>query len=81
VTIVHDVVKEAIRAHLALVHVFHAYALADTPWLAHALSRCTPVRSSRIASISVTHEATQFAGPQEIPYVPVHNSNLLTEVR
>jgi hypothetical protein len=57
---VHDVVKEMIRAHLTLVHIFHTYALADTPWVAHALSRYTPVRYGRIASISVAHDATQF---------------------
>jgi hypothetical protein len=57
---IHDEVKEMIRAHLTLVHVFHAYASVDTSWVAHALSRCTPVRYGRIASISATHEATQF---------------------
>jgi hypothetical protein len=56
----HDEVKEMIRAHLTLVHVFHAYASTDTLWVAHALSRCTPVRYGRIASVSATHEATQF---------------------
>jgi hypothetical protein len=29
-------------------------------WVAHALSRCTPVRYGRIAFISATHEATMF---------------------
>jgi hypothetical protein len=43
-----------------LVHVFHAYALADTPWVARALSHYTSVRYGRIASISVAHDATQF---------------------
>jgi hypothetical protein len=56
----HDEAKETIRAHLTLVYVFHVYASTDTPWVAHALSRCTPVRYGRIASISVTHEATKF---------------------
>jgi hypothetical protein len=42
------------------------------------LSRCTPVRYGRIASISATHGATQFAGPHKISYALVHNSNLLT---
>jgi hypothetical protein len=54
VATIHDV------AHLTLVDVFHAYASADPPWVAHALSRCTPVRYGRIASILVTHNATQF---------------------
>jgi hypothetical protein len=47
-------------AHLTLVHVFHAYASADTPWVAHALSHETSVRYGRIASFSVAHNATQF---------------------
>jgi hypothetical protein len=60
VATIHDEVKEMIRAHLALVHIFHAYASVDTPWVAHALSHFTSVRYGRIASISVTHDATQF---------------------
>jgi hypothetical protein len=60
VATIHDVVKETIRAHLTLVHVFHTYASADTPWVAHTLSHCTPVRYGRIASISMTHDATLF---------------------
>jgi hypothetical protein len=28
---VHNAINEMIRAHLTLVHVFHAYASADTP--------------------------------------------------
>jgi hypothetical protein len=60
VATVHDAVKEMIRAHLTLVHVFHTYASVDTPWVAHAVSHYTPVRYSRIASVSVTHDATQF---------------------
>jgi hypothetical protein len=60
VATIHDEVKETIRAHLTLVHVFHAYASADTPWVAHALSHYTSVRYGRIASISVAHDASQF---------------------
>jgi hypothetical protein len=56
----HDEVKQTIRAHLTLVHVFHAYASADTPWVAHALSHFTSVRYGRIASVSAAHDATQF---------------------
>jgi hypothetical protein len=74
---VYNVVKQTIRTHLALMHVFHTYALADTLWVAHALSHFTPVRYGRIAFVSAAHEATQFAGPHKIPYAPVHNSNLL----
>jgi hypothetical protein len=81
VATVHNTVKEMIKAHLTLVHVFHAYASADTPWVADALSHCTPVRYGRIASVSVAHEATQFTGPHKILYALVHNSNLLTGAR
>jgi hypothetical protein len=78
VATVHNAVKETIRAHLTLMHVFHVYASADTPWVAHALSHCIPIRYGRIASVSVTHEATQFVGPHKISYALVHNSNMLT---
>jgi hypothetical protein len=81
VATVHEAVKETMRTHLTLVHVIHAYASGDTPWVAHALSRCTPVRYGRIASVSATHEATQFVGPHKIPYALVHNSNLLIGAR
>jgi hypothetical protein len=47
-----------IRAHLTLVHVFHAYALVNTLWVAHALSHYTSVRYGRIASVLVAHNAT-----------------------
>jgi hypothetical protein len=60
VATVHDAVKEMIRAHLTLVHVFHVYASADTPWVAHALSYYTSVRYGRIASVSAAHDTTQF---------------------
>jgi hypothetical protein len=60
VATIHDEVKEVIRAHLTLVHVFHAYASADTPWVDHTLSHYIPVRYGRIASISAAHDATQF---------------------
>jgi hypothetical protein len=60
VAIVHDAVKETINAHLTLVHVFHAYASVDTPWVTHALSHYTSVSNGRIASISAAHNATQF---------------------
>jgi hypothetical protein len=60
VATVYDAVKETIITHLTLMYVFHAYASADTPWVAHALSHCTPIRYGRIASVSVIHDATQF---------------------
>jgi hypothetical protein len=62
VAIVHDAVKETIRAHRTLVHVFYAYASTDTPWVAHALSHSTLVRYGRIASILATYDTTQFVG-------------------
>jgi hypothetical protein len=60
VATIHDEVKEIIRAHLTLVHVFREYASTDTPWVAHALSHFTFIRYGRIASISTAHDATQF---------------------
>jgi hypothetical protein len=60
VATIHNEAKEMSRAHLTLVHVFHTYASVDTPWVAHALSQYTPVRYGMIASISVTHDATQL---------------------
>jgi hypothetical protein len=60
VATIHDEVKETIRAHLTLVHVFHAYASTDTPCVAHALSHFTSVKYGRIPSISAAHDATQF---------------------
>jgi hypothetical protein len=60
VATIYDEAKETIRAHLTLVHIFHAYASVDTPWVVYTLSRCTPIRYGRIASVSVTYEATNF---------------------
>jgi hypothetical protein len=60
VATVHDVVKEMIRAHLTLAHIFHAYGSTDTSWVVHALSHYTSVRYSRIASVSAAHNTTQF---------------------
>jgi hypothetical protein len=63
VAIIHDEVKETTRVHLTLVHVFHVYISADTPWVAHSLSHYTFVRYGRIASVSTAHDATQFGDP------------------
>jgi hypothetical protein len=60
VATIHDKVKETIRAHLTLVHVFHMYVSVDTPWLAYALSHYTPVRYGRIASVSIAHDISLF---------------------
>jgi hypothetical protein len=75
------IIKESSWAHLTLVHIFHAYALADTPWMAHALSRVAPIRYGRVSSNSVTIKASKFVGPHKIPYALVHNSNLLIRAR
>jgi hypothetical protein len=66
---------------LPLVHVFHVYASVDTPWIAHALSRVSPVRYGRVSSNSATVEASKFARPHKILYTLVHNSNLSTGAR
>jgi hypothetical protein len=60
VATIHDKVKETIRAHLTLVHIFHAYASVDTPCMAHALSHYTPVWYGRIASVSMAYDTTLF---------------------
>jgi hypothetical protein len=77
VAIVHDAIKETIRAHLTLVHVFHAYASANTPWVAHALSHYTPIRYGRIASVSAAHDATQFG--DSICHICVSTLQLLVQ--
>jgi hypothetical protein len=60
VATIHDEINQTISSHLTLVHVFHSYASADTPWVALALSHYTPVRYAKIASVSAAHNATQF---------------------
>jgi hypothetical protein len=60
VATVHNAVKDTIRAHLTLMHVFHTYASSDTLWVAHALSHYTSVRYGRIAFISAAHDANPF---------------------
>jgi hypothetical protein len=60
VATIHNEVKEMIRAHLTLVHVFHTYDLVDTSWVAHALFHFTPARYGRIASVSAAHDTIQF---------------------
>jgi hypothetical protein len=60
VAIVHNVVKESGRVLPRPSVVFHAYALADTPWVARTLSHYTLVKRGKISSSSTTHEATRF---------------------
>jgi hypothetical protein len=40
--------------------VFHAYASANTPWVARTLSHCTPMKQGNVLSNSSTHKATKF---------------------
>jgi hypothetical protein len=54
-------VHEAIRSHLTLVHAFHTIPRRASV-VAHALSQCTPIWYGRITSVSMTHDATTFAG-------------------
>jgi hypothetical protein len=76
VATVHDVIKELgwVLTHPSVV--FHTFASTDTSWVAWTLSYCTPMKQGKVLSNSATHEATQFVGPQEIPYAPVHNQSL-----
>jgi hypothetical protein len=63
VATVHNTIKETIRAHLTLVHIFHVYASTDTLWMAHALSHYTPIRYGRITSVSAAHKDTSLRDP------------------
>jgi hypothetical protein len=60
VTTVHDTVKESGRVLPRPSVVFHTYASMDTPWVARALSHCTPMNWGKVSSSSSTHEANQF---------------------
>jgi hypothetical protein len=42
VATVHVMIEVTIRAHLTLVHVFHADASVNNPWVAHALLKVHP---------------------------------------
>jgi hypothetical protein len=60
VATVHDMVKKLGQVLPRPGTVFHAYASADTPWVAWTLSHCTPMMRGKVSSNSLTHEATQF---------------------
>ncbi len=60
VATVHNAVKELDRVLPHPSAVFHAYALADTPWMARTLSHCTTMKRGKALSNSLTHKATQF---------------------
>jgi hypothetical protein len=80
VATVRDTIKETIRAHLTLAHVFHVYASTDTPWVAHALSHCTPIRCGRIASVSVAQTLLSLGIPY-VPYASVHFKGLVIQIQ
>ncbi len=73
VATIQDEVKETIRAHLTLVHVFHVYASVDTPWVAHAPSHYTSVKRGKVPSNSATVAATKFVGPHKSCMQSAHN--------
>jgi hypothetical protein len=60
VATVHDAVKKSGQGLPRPSAVFHAYASADTPWVARTLSHYTSVKRGKVSSNSSTHEATQF---------------------
>jgi hypothetical protein len=57
---IHDVTKTPGRVSPRPSAVFHAYALADTLWVAQTLSHYTSMKWGKVSSNSSTHEATQF---------------------
>jgi hypothetical protein len=60
VATIHDMTKKPGRVLPHPSVVFHAYASADTPWVARTLSHYTSVKRGKISSNSLTYEATQF---------------------
>jgi hypothetical protein len=60
VATIHDVTKKSGRVLPRSSVALHAYASADTPWVARTLSHCTPVKRGKASSNSSTLEATQF---------------------
>jgi hypothetical protein len=60
VATIHDVTKKPSRVLPCPSVIFHAYASADTPWVARTLSHCIPVKRGKVSSNSSTHEVTQF---------------------
>jgi hypothetical protein len=60
VATIHDVAKKLERVLPHPSAVFHAYASADTPWVARTLSHCTLVNRGKVSSNLSTHEATKF---------------------
>jgi hypothetical protein len=60
VATINDVTKKLGRVLPRPSAIFHAYASADTPWVARTLSHYTSVKRGKVSSNFSTHEATQF---------------------
>jgi hypothetical protein len=60
VATVHNVIKKSGQVLHRPSAIFHAYASADTPWVAQILSHCTPLKQGKVSSNSSTHNTTQF---------------------
>jgi hypothetical protein len=60
VATIHNMTKKLGRVLPHTSAIFHAYASADTPWVAQTLSHYTSVKRGKVSSNSSTHEATQF---------------------
>jgi hypothetical protein len=60
VATIHDMTKKSGQVLPCPSAVFHAYASADTQWVARTLSHYTSVKWGKVLSNSSTHEATQF---------------------
>jgi hypothetical protein len=60
VATIHNMTKKSGRVLPHPSAVFHAYASADTPWVARTLSHYTSVKRGKVSSNSLTHEATRF---------------------
>jgi hypothetical protein len=71
VATIHDVTKKSGRVLPRPSAVFHAYALADTPWVARTLSHYISVKRGKLSSNSSTHELLSL-GISYVPYAPVH---------
>jgi hypothetical protein len=60
VATIHNMTKKLGRVLPHTSAIFHAYASADTPWVAQTLSHYTSMKRGKVSSNSSTHEATQF---------------------
>jgi hypothetical protein len=60
VATVHDAINESGRVLPRPSATFHAYASANTPWVARTQYHCTPLKRGKVFSNPSTHEATKF---------------------